>query len=175
MSMRPRALKWLAIPLALGAIAGCTRGTADLHHWVSQQQDKEGDPLPAMPVVKTFESFVYKDQDKRDPFVVGVSDREAAQQQNGPHPNRDRPEQPLEKFALDSLEMVGTIGTDTNRVALIQDPGDRIHRIHVNQYMGQNYGHVTDITKDHVDLVELVPNGNGGWRERDTSVALSTD
>jgi type IV pilus assembly protein PilP len=28
------------------------------------------------------------------------------------------------------------------------------------------------VTPDHVDLVELVPNGNGGWMERPASIAL---
>jgi type IV pilus assembly protein PilP len=38
--------------------------------------------------------------------------------------------------------------------------------------MGQNYGRITAISGDKVDLVELVSNGNGGWMERPASVAL---
>ena len=45
-------------------------------------------------------------------------------------------------------------------------------RVHRNEYMGQNYGRVTAIGEDHIDLVELVSNGNGGWMERPASIAL---
>lgn len=174
MSMRIRQLRWLMVPLALAVMTGCTKGTADVHQWVAKEKARKGAPLPSLPVIKTFETFVYDDQGKRDPFASGVAAEQSGQQKNGPHPDRDRPRQPLESFALDSLKMVGTIGAGTHIVALIQDPGKKIHRVHVNQYMGQNYGRVTGIDEDQVNLVELVPNGNGGWMERKASIALST-
>lgn len=172
--MQAKYLRLLLILLALGAMAGCTKGTADLHQWVAKQKTKKGAPMPPLPVIKTFETFIYKDQDKRDPFSVPVSDQQKQAIANGPHPDQNRPRQALEAFALDSLKMVGSIGDGDDMVALIQDPNHKIHLIHVNQYMGQNYGRVTDIEGSHVDLVELVPNGNGGWMERKASIALST-
>lgn len=172
--MQAKYLRLLLILLALGAMAGCTKGTADLHQWVAAQKAKKGAPMPPLPVIKTFETFLYKDQDKRDPFSMPVSDQQKQAIANGPHPDQNRPRQPLEAYALDSLKMVGSIGTGKGMVALIQDPNKKIYRIHVNQYMGQNYGRVTDIQGNHVDLVELVPNGNGGWMERKASIALST-
>lgn len=174
MSMSTKYLRLLLILLALASLAGCTRGTADLHQWVASQKAKKGAPLPPLPVIKTFETFVYRDQEKRDPFAAPLAEQRQGQRANGPHPDRNRPKQPLEYFALDSLKMVGSIGVGTHIVALIQDPGKKIHRVHVNQYMGQNYGRVTDIHEDRVDLVELVPNGNGGWMERKASIALGT-
>lgn len=172
--MQAKYLRLLLILLVLGAMAGCTKGTADLHQWVAKQKAKKGAPMPPLPVIKTFETFIYKDQDKRDPFSVPVSDQQKQSIANGPHPDQNRPRQPLEAFALDSLKMVGSIGTGNGMAALIQDPNHKIYRIYVNQYLGQNYGRVTDIEGNHVDLVELVPNGNGGWMERKASIALST-
>ena len=68
--------------------------------------------------------------------------------------------------------MVGTIGTGKNIVALVKDPLGVIYQIHDGNYMGQNYGHVTGVSEDHIDLVELVPNGSGGWMERKARIAL---
>ena len=68
--------------------------------------------------------------------------------------------------------MVGSIGAGNTVEALIKDPQGVIHQVHVGDYMGQNYGHVTAVTTSEIDLVELVPNGSGGWMERDASVAL---
>ncbi len=163
------------IALMLGAalvLSGCTRGMSDLRAWVAQEKAKKGAPIQPLPVIKTFETFKYDDQDKRDPFSPSTSELQNNNVASGPRPDANRPKEPLEMFALDSLKMVGTVGVGANMEVLIKDPGGVIHRVHVGEYMGQNYGHVTAISEDHIDLVELVSNGNGGWMERPASIAL---
>jgi len=171
MSMRSKTLRLLLLLLAVTVVAGCTRGMTDLRQWVAMEKAKKGAPLPPLPVIKTFESFQYKDQALRDPFAPSPN-ANRSNNKNGPRPDQDRPRQPLEAFPLDSLKMVGTIGQGSKMEALIKDPGGVIHQVHKNDYMGQNYGRVTSISEDHVDLVELVSNGTGGWMERKASIAL---
>ena len=169
-AMKPAGLVKLSLMIATALmLAGCTRGMSDLRDWVAQEKAKRGAPIPALPVIKTFESFTYNDQDKRDPFSPS---QDELSQSSGPRPDEGRPRQPLEAYSLDSLRMVGTIGAGSTMEALVKDPGGVIHRVHINEYLGQNYGRVTAITGDHVDLVELVSNGNGGWMERPASIAL---
>jgi len=153
-------------------LAGCTRGMSDLRAWVAQEKAKKGAPIPPLPVIKTFETFKYEDQDKRDPFSPSTAELQNTSATSGPRPDANRAKEPLEMFALDSLKMVGTVGVGPKMEVLIKDPGGVIHRVHAGEYMGQNYGHITAISEDHVDLVELVSNGNGGWMERPASVAL---
>lgn len=155
----------------LSGLAACS-GQDDLQQWVAQEKAKKGAPLPPLPVLKTFESFVYQDQDKRDPFSPGPTEAATALNNSGPHPDQNRVREALESYPLDSLKMVGTIGGKSGMEALIKDPQGVIHPVHVGNYMGQNYGHVTAINEDHVDLVELVPNGTAGWMERDATIAL---
>jgi len=163
------ALMFATLGMMLG-LAACS-GQGDLHEWVAQVKARKGAPLPALPVVKTFETFIYQDQDRRDPFEPAPPEA-SAQTASGPHPDQNRPREPLEAFPLDSLKMVGTIGAKGSVEALVKDPQGVIHQVHVGDYMGQNYGHVTQVTSSEVDVVELVPNGSGGWMERDASVAL---
>ncbi len=170
--MRPTriAIAFATLAMLLG-LSACS-GQGDLHAWVAKVKARKGAPLPALPVVKTFETFIYQDQDQRDPFEPAPPEA-TAQNVAGPHPDQNRPRQPLEAFPLDSLKMVGTIGrTKGNIEALIKDPQGVIHQVRVGDYMGQNYGHVSKVTQSQVDLVELVPNGSGGWMERDATVAL---
>ena len=169
--MRPTriAIAMATFALMLG-LAACS-GPGDLQQWVAQVKARKGAPLPALPVVKTFETFLYQDQDKRDPFEPAPPQANA-QNQAGPHPDQNRPRQPLEAFPLDSLKMVGTIGTQGSIEALVKDPQGVIHQVHAGDYIGQNYGHVLQVTASEIDLVEMVPNGSGGWMERDASVAL---
>lgn len=152
-------------------LAACS-GQDDLHRWVAEQKAQKGAPLAPLPVIKTFETFAYQDQDRRDPFSPGPTEVASSLDGPGPHPDQDRVREPLESFPLDSLKMVGTIGDKGGVEALIKDPQGVIHPVHVGNYLGQNYGHITSITEDHVSLAELVPNGSGGWMERDASIAL---
>lgn len=172
-AIRPAHVARLLLMLAtLALVGGCTRGMSDLRDWVAQEKSKKGAPIPPLPVIKTFETFQYSDEGKRDPFSASTAETQPSGPSNGPRPDEGRPKEPLEMFALDSLKMVGTVGTGAGIEALVKDPGGVIHRVHVNEYMGQNYGRVTDIAEDHVDLVELVSNGNGGWMERSASIGL---
>jgi type IV pilus assembly protein PilP len=154
----------------VAALGGCSQGN-DLRQWVAQEKAKKGAPLEPLPVIKTFETFEYKDQDLRDPFNVSA-DEEEQSANNGPHPDQDRPREPLEAFPLDGLRMAGTLGLAKSIEGLVRDPDGVVHRVHVGNYLGQNYGRITSISEDHIDLVELVPNGSGGWMEKPATIAL---
>lgn len=167
-----RVIRILAMLATVLVLAGCTKGMSDLRTWVAQEKAKKGVPIQPLPVIKTFETFKYEDQDQRDPFSPSTVELENNNATSGPRPDADRAKEPLEMFALDSLKMVGTVGVGAKMEVLIKDPGGVIHRVHTNEYMGQNYGHITAISEDHIDLVELVSNGNGGWMERPASIAL---
>lgn len=164
--------------LMLGAavcLNGCTPGVSDLHAWVAHEKAQKVAPIQPLPVVKTFETFTYSDQNRRDPFGPSAAElQDTTDATSGPRPDADRPKQPLEMFALDSLKMVGSIGSGPGTEALVKDPGGVIHRIHVGDYMGQNYGHVTAITDGDITLVETVSNGNRGWMDRAAGIELDT-
>jgi len=134
----------LVICAVLAALGGCTRGTSDLHAWVAQEKAKKGPPLPPLPVIKTFESFTYKDQSLRDPFSPSPLEA-GGYNSNGPRPDANRPKQPLEMFPLDSLRMVGTIGTgpDTglDQGSDRRDPSRRDRQLHGSERRADHQGH----------------------------------
>jgi len=91
-------------------------------------------------------------------------------------PDLDRPKEVLENFDLKSLGMVGTLqGVDGNLFALIRDNEGGIHRVRTGNYMGQNYGRVVGVSDTRIELVEIVPNGRGGWVERPRSLSLDEE
>jgi type IV pilus assembly protein PilP len=51
-------------------------------------------------------------------------------------------------------------------------PDKVTYRVRPGVYMGQSDGRVTGVFEDRIELVELVPDGAGGWLERPASVAL---
>ena len=165
-----------AIATAFLYLSGCTRGidsspgdAPSLPSWVAEVKARPAPPLEPLPVMKQFESFEYNDQGMRDPFSDIWSNPNG---ENGLRPDPNRRKQPLEAFQLDSLKMVGTIGTDQSMVAVVTAPDKVTYTVRPGMYMGQNEGRVTGVRGDRVDLVELVPDGAGGWLERPASLAL---
>ncbi len=159
----------IAVFVAFG-LSGCAPDD-DLRHWVAQEKAKKGAPLQPLPVVRTFETFIYDAKDRRNPFDLSAEEQEQATA-TGPHPDQNRPREPLESFPLDGLKMSGTLGLAKSIEGLVRDPDGIVHRVRIGNYLGQNYGRITAISEDKIDIVELIPNGGGGWMERAATIAL---
>jgi type IV pilus assembly protein PilP len=129
------------------------------------------DPLP---VLKPYEPFVYTREGLKDPFIDTLEEQrtDVAATGEGPRPDLNRRKEALEAYPLDALRMVGTLARGGSVWALIQAPDQTISRIGVGNYLGENYGRVTQVGATDVQLTELVPNGTGGWMERQASVAI---
>ncbi len=164
------------LALAVAATSGCVRGLTstpgdapNLEEWVANVKARPAPPLDPLPVMQQFETFEYAAQDLRDPFSAVFRDDGGG---SGPRPDSNRRKQTLEQFPLDSLDMVGTLHTGASMVALVLAPDKVTYRVSPGTYLGQNDGRVTSVREDRIDLVELVPDGAGGWLERPASVAL---
>lgn len=157
----------LAVALAL---VGCGRSTADVQAWVAEVKARPAPPLDPLPVMQQFETFEYAAQDMRDPFSPPRNERDGAG--SGPRPDPDRRKEPLEAFPLDSMRMVGTLGSQGRLAALILAPDRVVHRVRAGDYLGQNEGRVISIREEGVSLVELVSDGAGGWIERQAAITL---
>ena len=68
--------------------------------------------------------------------------------------------------------MVGTIGKGGALVALVMAPDKVTYKVRPGAYLGQSDGRITSVHEDRIELVELVPDGAGGWLERPASIAL---
>ena len=162
--------------VVLLALAGCARGISstpgeapNLVSFVADVKARPAPPLEPLPVMQQFETFEYTAHTLRDPFSNAFTDDGSG---SGPRPDRNRRKQTLEQFPLDSLDMVGTLGRGAGVIALVMAPDKVTYRVRPGDYMGQSDGRVTGVFEDRIELVELVPDGAGGWLERPASVAL---
>jgi type IV pilus assembly protein PilP len=69
--------------------------------------------------------------------------------------------------------MAGTITKDAVLWGLIKAGDGTIHRVREGNYMGKNHGKIIRINEDKIELMEIVPDKPGTWREQQTSLALS--
>ncbi len=163
----------IALALLLGGCGGDRM--SDLHAWVQQVEARRGGRISPLPTVKPYRKFTYSAFDLRDPFSPSRLGGPAKVKVSGNsklHPDTKRPRGPLEAFPLDTLRMVGTIDKGGSVWALVRAPDGTIYPVQDGSYMGQNYGKVVKIAEGKVSLIEIVPDGMGGWMKRPASLAL---
>ena len=173
-----------AVPLTallLLGLGGCSNDMSDLKNFVDKTKQRPGGEVEPLPEFEPYESFTYKPTKLRDPFVpqagFALSEDEMQEQQKNAElaPDRSRRKEPLEQFPLDSLEMVGTLSRNRRQWGLVKAPDGTVHQVLPGNHMGQNYGRITTVAADRIRLVEIVPDGQGGWMERDAALGLSDE
>lgn len=168
-STNSKVLPGLLIAAMVVLLPACTRGSGDLEAWVAEVKARPAPPLDPLPVMKQFETFEYAAQNLRDPFSQPAPDSNSS---NALRPDPNRRKEVLEAFPLDSLDMVGTIGASGSIVGLIMGPDRVTYRVRPGNYMGLSDGRITAVFEDRIEMVELVPDGAGGWLERQAKIAL---
>ena len=170
------ALRPLLIGLAV-LVAGCAQDMDDLEQYALEVKARTSKNIEPIPQPKPYEPFVYEPGDRRDPFLAILQSREsvlaAAGGAGSIRPDFERPKEPLEEFPLDALRMVGTITMQQRAFALIRAPDAVVHRVSVGDHLGQNYGKITGISETEVVLMEIIPDGLGGYIQRPAAVALT--
>lgn len=166
--------------LAAGALvpfilAGCIgEEMSDLRGQVEEiKQSTRGVELEPVPKLEPYLPYAYSAYSLRNPFEQapfliekpGVAD-------SGIRPNVDRPKELLEDYSLESLKMVGTIDIE-GFWGLIKAPDGVVHRVGIGNYLGTNHGHIIAVSDIRLDLIEIVPDGVGGWQERDAYLPLN--
>ena len=170
-----RVLRILALAAALALLAGCGDRMQDLKQYVAQTKALRGGQIAPLPQIKPMETFTYDDLNLRSPFVPllqNFANAGIGAGTSGLHPDPNRSREYLEQFPLDSLKMMGTITLNGVMYALIRDGDGVVHRVTVGNYMGQNFGKIIKIGQAGLILREIVPDGQGGWAERMTTVQL---
>jgi type IV pilus assembly protein PilP len=161
---------WTVITALLaGLLAGCSGHDSDLDHFIDATKREPGGRVEPLPEVKPYEAFTYVDQDKRSPFVPGGSGGANAGLRPDSHRNREY----LEQFSLDTLKMVGTLNLGGSSYGLVQTKDGRVHRVVVGEHLGTNDGKITTISPAKIALVEIIPDGLGGYLERPAALALN--
>ena len=173
-----RWMKVIMVALSGLMIVGCSGDNlSDLRSFVQKEQAKPGGRVEPIPEVKPFETFTYKVNGRKSPFQpwglnAGVA-KAPGSSAGGLQPDTKRRREALESFPLDALRMVGTMSRKDGTWAIIKAPDGLVYRVTRNNYLGQNYGRITKITEDKVELTEIVPDGLGGWQERSASLVLA--
>jgi type IV pilus assembly protein PilP len=159
----------VALAIAGAALlAGCSSGQDELQQWIAEVKQRPGGRIEPLPEIKPYETFAYSDADMRSPFAPAAP----ASANNGVRPDTKRNREFLEQFSLDTLKMVGTLKLEGRQFGLVQTKDGLVHRVLPGQYVGQNDGKIVSISDAKISLVEIVPDGMGGYMERPAALGL---
>ena len=67
--------------------------------------------------------------------------------------------------------MVGTLQQGKDVYALVR-ADKTLYRVKKGNYMGQNFGLITDVTDSEIKLKEIVQDSGGDWAERQSVLPL---
>ena len=164
-------------------VTGCADAELqDLQKFVADAKvSAAGKQLEPLPVIEPYRPFTYTAQGLKDPFVLAAFVQqefvvdippEEIKADSGIRPNPDRPREELEKYALGSLKMVGTLQKESIW-ALIKAPDGIVHRVRTGNYIGVNHGKIINVSEKRIDLTEIVPDGDKRWMQRDAFLSLA--
>lgn len=104
-----------------------------------------------------FEDVSYSPQDKRDPFYpfMTLNKVKVISQKN------DVPLEPLQRFTLEELKIIGIIWDVGKPKALVQDPQGKSYIVVENTKMGKEMGYIAAIREGEVIVVEEYADQQG--------------
>jgi type IV pilus assembly protein PilP len=158
----------LATPLLLAACGGSNN--QEVQQWMDQVKSETLPSLKKLKEPKDFIPFTYDKKGEADPFNQVKLESALAKlhpgNAHGIKPDLDRRREALEAVPLDVLRMVGTIVENGVRYALIEVDHKSVSHVKAGNYVGQNYGLVTKVNDDSIDIKEIYLDAGGDWAER---------
>ena len=162
------------VSLAFLALSGCGgQDFSDLQSFMDEIRARPKGAIEPLPKFQPYEAFTYTAAALRAPFQPSIKIDILAQQKGSKDikPDETRIKQFLEGFNIEVFEMVGTLSNESGLNALVRGAGG-VHRVKVGDYLGRNNGRIVSIKESSVDVIEIVPDGEGGWLERPRSIPL---
>jgi type IV pilus assembly protein PilP len=173
----------LALSLLTVVLTACGGNTEDLEAWVDNIKAKPPGRIEPMPDVKVYQPHDYSSAALRSPFAM--MELELEQQLKLLHdgcdeairPDPDRRREDLERYSLDSMEMVGTLdrpGKEWGLIRMTAGPiSGNVVKVQVGEYLGINHGQIDAITEQKIEISTLVPDSKGCWEKRTVYLSLS--
>ena len=170
-----RAARLLCMSVVLISMSGCDSGNqfGDLQTFMDEVRARPTGVIEPLPKFRPYEAFTYSAATLRSPFQPPIK-IDLVRRQKGSQqvkPDETRVKQFLEGFNIEQFEMVGTMANDSGTFALMRGGGG-VYRMKVGDYLGRNHGRIVSISDSQVDVVEIVPDGEGTWLERPRSISL---
>jgi len=148
---------------------------SDLKAYITEIKIHASGQIEDLPPRQFYQAFGYPENNK-DPFDSTVIQSKEIKVEvpkvKGIVINLQRKREFLESFSLESLQMLGTIQYQQHQWGLLKSTDNEVHRVKVGDYVGSNHGKIIKITTEYIQLLELIPNDTGAYKQRDNQIYL---
>jgi type IV pilus assembly protein PilP len=165
----------IPIVACLGLAACSGEQYSDLRQFVKDSENLPHGRIPPLPDVKPYEPFTYDAYNLVDPFKPRKIEPPKNSAAGGKQPDLNRRKEPLEAYPLENLRMVGTLQQNKATYALVKSPDNNLFRVKAGNYLGQNFGLITEISESTITLKEIVQDSGGEWTDRISTLTLAED
>ncbi len=165
----------LIILLAFGSLAGCVGDkNKDLQVFMEEAKSQPVGEIEPLPTFRPYQTFRYSAIALRSPFDKPLSAiaKEDSAGKLAVEPDEHRKKEYLEGFNFSSFSLVGVLDQGGTTWSLVDDGDGGVHRITVGNFLGKNHGKITGVSNTRMEVLEIVPDGKGGWVERPRTLAL---
>jgi len=169
-------MKKLLLPmLTCLFLAACSNDHKDIRQWMAEAAQGQRGRVAPLPEVRPYEPIPYTIEGT-DPFSISRLglERPVGGSHSTIQPPLDKLPEPLEAFPLETLRYVGVMTRDNVRHGIIRADG-ALHQVRIGNFMGQNWGKITQITETEISLTEIVQDSFGEWSEREISLMLQEE
>lgn len=166
-----RWLKLLPFSIICISLVSCGSGEGDdLDKFMRDAANDMRVKIKPLPEVRPYLALEYNaDGMLSDPF----RSRKSASKSGGLQPNLNRPKEPMEAYPLENIKYVGLLSKSKLTYALVKTPDNNVQQVKVGNFVGQNFGVVTQINDSEIVLKEIVQDDlSGDWVERITNLQL---
>lgn len=163
----------LTMLMGLGITACGGENVSDLQTYVKEVKARQKSKIEPLPEVKEYATYAYDESKLRDPFAPIAPARIRTASSSNIRPDMNRERDVLEQFPLDTLKMVGSLEQSGQRWALVKAQDGTLYRTRKGRYMGQDNGKILKITETQIMLLEIVPDGLGGWVKREANLSVA--
>jgi type IV pilus assembly protein PilP len=159
-------------------LAGCgDSDVKEVRDWMDQVKRETRPAVKPLSEPKDFIPYAYGAKEAVDPFSQDkLLSQLVKAAETAPDPNKpdmQRPRELLEGYPLDTMHMVGTMQKAGVNYALVQI--DRaVYQVRAGQHIGQNFGIVTRVGDDAINIREVVQDAAGEWVERLAKLELQS-
>ena len=165
--------------IAAALLSACVGDSqfSDLDSLMAESRERPQGQIEPLPTYPPAERFNYSALAMRSPFeppaIITAESEIGGKAASAPDQMRQK--QPLELVSYSALSMVGTLSKDQNIWALIDDGNGRVHRVARGNFIGRNFGKITQIGEFELDVLETVPDGKGGWINRPRTMGMNEE
>jgi type IV pilus assembly protein PilP len=165
--------KYLIALIACVLLPACSgEKHSDLRQFVKDSDNLPRGRIPPLPEVRPYVPVEYAAFDLTDPFKPRkIEPPKGAAIAGGVQPDVNRRREPLEAYPLEALKMVGIL-KQKGYFALVKAPDNNLFQVKSGNYLGQNFGRITEISDTAIKLREIVQDSNGTWEEKDQTLLL---